>query len=174
MADNHKETRSQADAELEREIRQGRKFTLEEAIARLVGPGGMKGVSPVARLQQAASEIETWLRLHLSDAGGALGVVLLRAVRDSERLLNNPDQPLIVLASCCQKLLQSNFLLTELVRNADIEWGRMMHERPMLEIGGSASHPNDPYTLESVRTALCDLLSQLADGTVQSETPDDC
>ena len=31
--------RSKADAELEREIREGRKFTLAEAIGRLAGPG---------------------------------------------------------------------------------------------------------------------------------------
>jgi len=35
--------------ELEREIRQGRKFSLEEAIGRLAGPGAMKGESPIAR-----------------------------------------------------------------------------------------------------------------------------
>src|SRR5690349_9795677 len=137
MADDPQKTGDPSDSELLREIRQGRKFTLEEAIARLVGPGGMKGVSPVARLQQAAVEIETWLRLHLSDAGGALGTVLLRVVRESELLLNNHDQPLIVLASCCQKLLGSEFLLTELVRNADIEWGRMMNERPIFERRGA-------------------------------------
>jgi hypothetical protein len=170
MADNHDQTRDSSDSELEREICQGRKFTLEEAIARLVGPGGMKGVSPVAKLQQAAVEIETWLRLHLSDAGGALGAVLHRAVRESELLLSNPDQPLTVLASCCQTLLHSDFLLTELVRTADIEWGRMMNERPMFEIDGSASRPDDPYTLESVRNSLRDLLRQLADDTGHVET----
>ena len=35
--------RSEADAELEREIRNERKFTLAEAIGRLAGPGAMKG-----------------------------------------------------------------------------------------------------------------------------------
>ena len=45
---------SEADAELEREIRKGRKVTLAEAIGWMAGPGAMKGVSPVARQQQAA------------------------------------------------------------------------------------------------------------------------
>src|SRR6476469_612637 len=39
---------SEADAELEREIRAERKFTLAEAIGRMAGPGAMKGVSPVS------------------------------------------------------------------------------------------------------------------------------
>ena len=43
MSDKQDKQRSESDSELEREIREGRKFTLEEAIARMVGPGGMKG-----------------------------------------------------------------------------------------------------------------------------------
>ena len=54
--DKQPQQRSHADAELEREIREGRKFTLEEAIGRLAGPGAMKGESPVARMQQAEVE----------------------------------------------------------------------------------------------------------------------
>ena len=39
MRDNKDRRRSEEDAELEREIREGRKFTLAEAIGRLAGPG---------------------------------------------------------------------------------------------------------------------------------------
>ena len=48
MSNNQDTQRSEADAELEREIRKGRKFTLAEAIGRLAGPGAMKGESPIA------------------------------------------------------------------------------------------------------------------------------
>src|SRR5262245_31130866 len=99
MSDNQDAGGSEADAELEREIGKGRKFTLAEAIGRLAGPGAMKGVSPIARKQQAEVEIESWLRRRLADAAGALQVVLLRRVKESELLLNNYDQPLVVLAS---------------------------------------------------------------------------
>src|SRR4029079_5724764 len=85
MSDNEpSKHRSEADAELEREIREGRKFTLEEAIARMVGPGAMKGESPVTRMQQAEIEIGSWLRSHLTDSGGALEVVLHRRIKGSE------------------------------------------------------------------------------------------
>lgn len=162
MSDQQDSQLSAEDAELEREIRERRKFTLEEAIARLVGPGAMKGESPVARMQQAEMEIGSWLRTHLIEAGGALEVTLHRQVKGSELLLNNFDQPLIVLAAYCQKLLDSDYLLRELVRDCDVEWGRIMLERPIFEKEGSPSNPDDPYTCESVRRTLTDLLQQLA------------
>jgi hypothetical protein len=162
--DDPEKRRSEADAELEREIRKDRKFSLEDAIGRMAGPGAMKGESPVARLQQAEIEIASWLRSHMTDAGGALPVVLHRHIKGSEILLNNFDQPLVVLANWCQRVLQSDFLLEELVRDADIEWGRVMDERPHFEAEGRPQDPDDPYTVESVRKALSGLLEQLTTG----------
>ena len=153
---------SEADAELEREIREGRKFTLEEAIGRLAAPGAMKGESPVTRMQQAEIEIGSWLRCHLIDSGGRLEVVLHRRVKGSELLLNNFEQPLVVMASYCQTILSSHYLLQEVVREADVEWGRVMGERPYFEKEGAPHNPEDPYTLESVRNALSELVTQLA------------
>src|SRR5438477_5774934 len=103
MSDNQGTQVSESDAELEREIRKERKFTLAEAIGRLAGPGAMKGESPISRLQQAEVEIEFWLRSHLADTGGALQAVLLRHVKGSELLLDNVDQPLAVLAGYCER-----------------------------------------------------------------------
>jgi hypothetical protein len=164
MSDKQKTERSDADAELEREIREGRKFTLEEAIARLAGPGAMKGESPITRMQQAEIEIGSWLRTHLTDAGGPLEIVLHRRVKCSELLLNNFDQPLIVLAGYCQSVLDSDCMLEELVREADVEWGKVMGERPYFEKQGSPRNPDDPYTVESVRNTLHAILEQLAVG----------
>src|SRR5262245_40769256 len=162
MSDKQDKPRSEADAELEREILKERKFTLEEAIGRLAGPGAMKGESPIPRMQQAEIEIESWLRSHLPDAGGTLQVVLHRNVKGSELLLNNFEQPLVVLAAYCQRVLDSDYLLQELVRDADVEWGRVMEERPYFESEGSPPHPDDPYTVQSVRKALTGALGQLA------------
>jgi hypothetical protein len=164
MSDREDTHRSEADDELERETRRGRKFTLEEAIGRLAGPGAMKGESPVARMQQAEIEIASWLRSHLPDSGGALRVVLHRDVKGSDLLLNDFDRPLVVLADYCRRVLESDYLLEGLVRDADIEWGRAMGERPYFEKVGSPHHPDDPYTVESVRGALSGLLEQLAAG----------
>src|SRR5262245_51447690 len=106
MSDRDKQ-RFEADAELEREIRQERKFSLAEAIGRLAGPGAMKGASPVARLQQAEVEIESWLNSHVSDGAGAFVTVLHRYVKESDLLLANADHPLVVLAAYCQRVLDS-------------------------------------------------------------------
>jgi hypothetical protein len=156
--------RSEADAELEREVRQGRKFSLAEAIGRLAGPGAMKGVSPIARQHQAEVEIENWLRRHLATAEDALGVVLLRHVKASELLLYNYDQPLIVLAACCHQILDSDDLLKRLVRASDVEWGQVFGQQPYFEESGAPPNPDDPYTLESVRAALSRLIEELAAG----------
>ena len=164
MSDDKGTQRSEADAELEREIRKGRKFTLAEAIGRMAGPGAMRGASPVTRKQQAEAEIEDWLRRHLPAGDGELQVVLLRRVKGSELLLNNFDQPLVVLATFCQQALDSDCLLRELVREADVEWGRVQGERPHFEREGSPPDPDDPYTFESVRKALAGLIEQLGAG----------
>ena len=156
-----KQDRSEADAELEREIREQRKFTLEEAIGRLAGPGGLKGESPITRLRQTEFELQSYLRSHLTDAGCVIEVIILRHVIGSEVLIHNLGQPLLVLAAYCQKVLASDHLLKEFVREADVEWGKIMLERPYFEREGSPAHPDDPYTIDSARRMLTALLQQL-------------
>ena len=119
MSEQQRKPRSQADEELEREIRQGRKFSLAEAIGRLAGPGMMKGVSPVTCQVQAEAEIGNYLNRHIIDAGGVLPGVLLRQVKANDQLLNDFDHPLVVLAGHVRQVLESEFLLKELVRQAD-------------------------------------------------------
>jgi hypothetical protein len=162
MSDDQHKSRSEADAQLEREIREGRKFSLEEAIGRLAGPGMMKGISPATRKQQAEAAIESFLDCRLVSPAGAMSVVLLRRVKESEILLNNLDQPLVVLASCVKQILDSEYLLQDLVRESDVEWGRIYGERPIFEKAGSAPHQEDPYTVASVRSALSALLEKLS------------
>jgi hypothetical protein len=161
MSTDPAESRSEADAELEREIRANRKFTLAEAIGRMAGPGAMKGVSPVTLKQQAEVVIQEFLGQHLADSAGALPRVMLRQVSESKLLLDNLDQPLVVLTGYLERVLGSEYLLKELVREADVEWGRVLCERPHFELEGRAPHPDDPYTAESVRTTLSQLVEKL-------------
>lgn len=153
---------SAADRELEREIRAGREFSLAEAIARLAGPGGLKGGSPVDRRQQAQAAVDHLLRQHLGDPTGVLRRVLIREVGDSRILLDHLDQPLAALIGHLRQTLASAGLLAELVRMTDMEWGRVMGERPMFEFDGAPACPQDPYTIASVRTQLERLLAALA------------
>ena len=70
----------------------------------------------------------------------------------------------MVLADSVQHILGSEYLLKELVRQADVEWGRVFGERPHFEQEGRPPDPDDPYTAESVRTALSQLLGKLNAG----------
>ena len=164
MNDDDKQ-RSAAEAVLEREIRQGRKFTAREAMGRMLGPGTMKGGSAVSRVQQAETEIGTWLGSNLSDSTGALQALLHRQLKESPLLLNNLDQPLVALADYCQQVLASDHHLKELVREADVEWGRRMDERPYFNREGNPPHPDDPYTNDIVRTALREVLIRISKAT---------
>jgi hypothetical protein len=163
MSDDRREQRPGVEADLEREIREGRKFSPQEAIARMAGPGAMKGASPVSRVQQAETEIGSWLRSQVDDPTGALPLLLCRQLKGSALLLEDLDQPLRALAKHCLRLLSSELLMKDLVREADVEWGRMMDERPHFERAGSPPHPDDPYTFESVRMALGKIVQQLTD-----------
>lgn len=145
---------SDADAELEREIRQSRKFSPQEALGRMAGPGAMKGASAISPQQQAENEIGDWLRSHVDDPTGALRRVLHRQIMGSALFLDALDTPLVAVAGHFERVLSSVHLLSELVREADVEWGRAMGERPYFEHEGAPRHPDDPYTLESVRQAL--------------------
>ncbi len=162
MGDDQDKQRSEANADLEREIRQGRKFTPQEALGRMIGPGAMKGGSAVSRVQAAEIEIETWLASNLMDSSGALQALLPRQLKGSMLLLDNLDQPLLALADYCRRVLASNDRLEELVRLADVEWGRRMGERPHFNKAGSLPDPDDPYTNDSVRMALDEVLTQIS------------
>lgn len=162
MTDHKPERPAEADAQVEQEIRKERKFTLAEAIGRMGGPGMMKGVSPVTRKQQAEVEIEDYLRRQLIDVAGVLSVVLLRRIKESELLLQDFDQPLAVLAGYVHSILESEYRLRELVREADMEWGRVFAERPYFDKEGEPPNPDDPCTVVSIRASLVSLLEKMA------------
>jgi hypothetical protein len=161
MSENPDTKSADTNEEIEREIRTNRKFSLSEAIGRIAGGDFMKGGSPVSRKRQAELEIEEYLRHHLADSGGVLRSVLLRHLGES--LLNaDYDQPLAALAQYIPRVLASKQLLEEVVREADAEWGRVYDERPYFQEPPRPPHPDDPYTIDSVRLTLCQLRERLA------------
>jgi hypothetical protein len=121
----------------------------------------MKGESPVSRKQQAEAKIEAYLKRYLRDGAGAMTVVLLRQVKECDLLIANLEQPHVVLANYVQRVLESDYGLQEFVRESDAEWGRIFGERPYFEKMDVPSHPDDPYTIESARAALLDLIRKL-------------
>ena len=148
------------EADVEREVRLGWKFSLSDAIGRMGGKGLLKGESPGAPKRQTEGESADYLRAHLQESGGVLAGGVLRHVRTSEGLLTNFDQPMGVLVSSVTHVLQSEALLTELVREADADWGRAYGARPYFARDGHRPHPEDPYTLAAGRDALRPLLAR--------------
>jgi hypothetical protein len=152
-----------SDAELQREIRAGRAFSLEEAIGRLAGPGGLKGASPASGRREAEAAIGEFVRRNLPDLPGALAPILIRAATGSELLDRDPHRPFAALAAVIDRHLASDGLLQDLVREADQEWGQLVGERPYFEREGAPADPADPYTAASVRAALTRLRGGIRD-----------
>jgi len=164
MSETKQPPGSDSASDIEREIRRGREFSLSDAIGRLGGGGMLKGASPVPPIEQTELAIANYLRAHLDDPGGVLAQVMARNVRTSEILIENFDQPAVVLAGYVNQVLNSETILKDLVRDADVEWGRTLGDRPHFEHEGRPPDPDDPYTLASVRNALTKLLQNATRG----------
>jgi len=163
LSDEKGRSQSPEDAELEREVLSRRKFSLTEAIGRAAGDL-MKGASPVTRKRQAELVIEQYLEGRLSDAAGALRVVLQRRAGESEDLLaEGYEAPLAALGRFTEALLAAEGRLRRFVGEVDAEWGRIHAERPYFEVEGTPPRAGDPYTVESVRAVLASLLDRLRD-----------
>src|SRR5262245_18203121 len=152
---------SPTDKESEREIRKNRKFSIADAFGQIAGGDFMKGGTPVSRKRQAELAIEDYLRRHLDDSGGALRRVLLRNLGES-LIKRDYTEPLAALAAYIPTVLASEHHLEEVVREADVEWGRVHDERPHFQRPGRSPDSDDPYTLASVRLALSQLCERLA------------
>ena len=150
------------DAELERSVRSGRKFTLAESIGRLAGPGLLKGASPATKKRQVDSTIKQYLAGHLEDGHGALRQVLRRRVTESRVLLDlGYEQPLVALEELVDRLIRSEGAFHDFVRAVDAQWARSVLERPRFQRPGQPPCPDDPYTFTSVVAALQGLLADL-------------
>ncbi len=147
--------------EIWRDIYQGREFTLADVIAR-EGGSFMKGESPIPRLVQAETEINTFISQNLPDVSGALQAVLHRWVlEDTARVSQYLNVPLQALLGLLESILDNPSILYELVRQVDMLWGEMNGERPYFQQPGQPPHPDDEYTHESVEQQLAELVCYL-------------
>lgn len=143
---------------MQREIRQGRKFSLADAIGQEAGDF-LRGESPVPKLIQVKNELQGFVRSHLSDASGALQATLLDLIQTDDVVCSRHfDAPLRALVDMLQPLLDREACLREFVWRVDMRWGQMYGERPHFERPGQPPHPDDEYTIESVRSQLQDFM----------------
>lgn len=158
MEDKEKQGKNEA---IQREILAGRKFSLAEAIGR-EGGDFLKGESPVPKLVQATTEINTFIAINLQDSSGALQAVLQTWISTDEAgVSKNLDSPLTALKQMLDNIIDNSELLYELVRQVDFQWGKMYDERPYFQSPGQPPHPDDEYTHESVEEKLKSLLTKL-------------
>ena len=109
---------------------------------------------------------EQWLEEHFVDPEGALEIVLIRRLRESEELQGSRyGEPIRALEALVQRLLESESSLRSFLREVDAEWGRMYLENPYFDRIGEKSHADDPYTFESTRSQLDDLAAKLQEST---------
>ncbi|NEQ44751.1 MAG: hypothetical protein F6K00_14795 [Leptolyngbya sp. SIOISBB] len=157
---------SDDDQAIEREIRQGRKFSLADVIGQ-EGSDFLKGESPVPKLVQVKNELKGFVSLHLRDASGALHAILLEVIQTDDVICSRYfDAPLHALAEMLQPLLTQDAYLREFVRRVDMRWGQLYDERPHFEQPGHPPHPDDEYTIASVRSQLQGLMA-----AIQKQSP---
>jgi hypothetical protein len=149
------------DEEILRDVLKGRKFSVADLIAK-EGGGFLKGDSPVPKLVQVETEINTFIATYLSDSSGALQIVLQKWVKAEQSILNKHlDSPLSALVKIIEKITQNQELLYELVKEVDCQWGQLTGERPYFQTPGETAHPDDEYTHESVNRQLDQLLESI-------------
>ena len=152
------------EAEIEREISMQRKFSLGEVIAQEAG-SIFKGEQAVPKHKQAQVHIGRFIREHLRDTSGALKRQLEVMVTEDDVLVGkHVDAPLEALRLVVQRILATEPMLFEFVRQVDQRYGQMYDVRPHFHIPGQDPHPDDEYTHQSVPAALRDLLARIEEG----------
>jgi len=147
---------------LEEKIRRERKFSLSEAVGRQAA-GTMKGASPVPLWRQILLDIQSLLEARLYDPEGCLRTSIKEHLKSTLPVAADPRQSAEdALTAFLQQTLASPTALADLVRRADVHWGRQYGEKPHFNLDGEPSHPDDPYTLDSVRATLESLLQSFS------------
>jgi hypothetical protein len=107
-------------------------------------------------MRQAEIEIHTWLGAHLSDSGGALAAVLHCRVKGSELLLKDFEEPLVVLASFCQRILDSDYLLKNSFARRASNWDERWANGPTSSATVHRGTPTTPTQSRPSRRRCAD------------------
>ncbi|NEQ50812.1 MAG: hypothetical protein F6K11_11860 [Leptolyngbya sp. SIO3F4] len=149
--------------DLQWEIRQGRKFSLGEAIGR-EGSSFLKGSQAmVPRPLRALAVINGFIDRYLDDANGALQLCLKRWVKTDIRVGKYLDEPIVALQKVVLDIVQQPQVLYEFARQIAVEWGRMNGERPYFPKPGIKPNPEIVYTYETIQQILAKLLERISD-----------
>lgn len=157
---NQQQSGSEFGDELQREIRQGRKFSLAEAIGR-EGGSFMKGESAIPRPVRAANTIKQFLDSQLIDPSSAFATTLFSWTTADVRVSRQLDTPLVALAQIIESLLNEPTTFYEFFRQVAIAQSNLTGDRPHFQPPGQPPHPDADYTHESIRKQLSELAEEL-------------
>lgn len=94
------------DLELQKDIYQGREFTLADFIAK-EGGDFLKGESPVPKIVQLKTEINFFIKNNLKDLSGSLQAVLQDWVNISDdKISSNRENPLNALSLIIEEIIR--------------------------------------------------------------------
>ncbi len=147
------DTKKNRDNEIERDIRNSQKFSFKNALARS-GGGMLDGASPTPQLAQAKALLSSYIEKEVADGTGALIRTLIEWVNGDLAVVRNSSEPLVGLKEIVSGILSDDSRLHEFVRQVDVTYGKLMHERPHFQQPGEPPHADDVYTHESVRLSL--------------------
>lgn len=121
-------------------------------------------------MEQVRLATITLLHAALKDSHGAMHKVLEQDLRQEEALFSamvrkmgswSPEELHAhlceVLGVLARRALKNDASLEEFTRRVDAMWGVLHDERPHFQTTGAAAHPDDPYTLDSVKQTLSQL-----------------
>ncbi|CAN5611822.1 hypothetical protein BH23CYA1_BH23CYA1_17780 [soil metagenome] len=148
-----------SNADLQREIRAERKFSLAEAISR-EGGGFMKGESTIPRPLRATTEIKQFITTHLEPAG-AISTTLQTWASSDIRLSRQLDTPLVALSEIIASILAEPTTLSEFARQVAIAHSQLTGDRPQFHRPGQPPDPTAAHTHLSIRAALLSLHQQI-------------
>ncbi|MEM9088501.1 MAG: hypothetical protein AAGC93_07125 [Cyanobacteria bacterium P01_F01_bin.53] len=149
-------------AQLQKEIRDGRKFTLAEAIGR-EGGSFMKGESAIPRPLRAKNTINQFITEHLTNPSSALSTTLQTWTNNDIRIMSQLDTPLVALSQILESTLTEPTAFCEFARQVAIAQSQLTGDRPYFQTLNGKAHPEADYTHESIQGELSQLLKTLED-----------
>ena len=124
--------------------------------------------APIEQVRVAAIAL---LHQSVHDSDGALLKVMEQDIRQEEALFGPLTQRLTllspeelhnhlhgVLGRLASRTIATEAALVEFTRRVDAMWGQLLGERPHFQRPGQEAHPDDPYTHDSVRKAMMELI----------------
>jgi hypothetical protein len=155
------EKQKEEDELIQRDILQGRKFSIAEAIGR-EGGSFIKGHNPIPPLDQVISLLTVFVADNINDPSRVLVTVLQRTIKnDRIKIAEYIETPMVYLHGLIKSFIENPHQLYEITREVDFTWGQINNDKPHFQKPGEPAHSDDEYSHEIVEKMLADLLAKI-------------